>query len=67
MLDALSVNMSAIKIQDTIDRANLALRTGQHVDLMIRKVRAMLDSKFILTLEIETILSGLLACLLAIG
>lgn len=67
MLDALRVNMSAIQIQSTIDRANEAIRTGINVDLMIRKIRALLESKFTFTLEIETIFVGLLANLLAIG
>lgn len=67
MLDALRVNMSAIQIQSTIERANEAIRTGINVDLMIRKIRALLESKFTFTLEIETIFVGLLANLLAIG
>ena len=59
--------MSAVRIQHVIDCAREAISTGNGVDLMIRRLRAYLDSKFSFTLEIETIFTALLANLIAIG
>ncbi len=67
MVVALRVNMSTTRITDIIERANEALRTGLNVDLMIRRIRAYLDSKFTLTLEIENTFIGLLAALIQVA
>lgn len=59
--------MSDERISWVIEAANRAINTGNGINLARRKVAALLDSKFALPLDTETVLISLLAALTVAG
>ena len=52
--------MSSQRIAEIIDHANDSINNGTNVNLSIRTIQAVLDSKFVLASDIETVLDTLL-------
>ena len=52
--------MSSQRIAEIIDHAHDSINNGTNVNLSIRTIQAVLDSKFVLASDIETVLDTLL-------